>query len=164
MKLFNTTATETCARCGAELEWNERKMVFWNRQLKDGYIKWFVIGSRDMGKRKEFPQYKGKKLCQICATEVFTGEDFSGARKKGTPPKINPKNEAGSPPEVADFISDFAALKVALKNNGVVMSAFNCPKCNNMLDIPETGKVLICKHCGSPIKPNDIYEKIKQLM
>ena len=60
---------------------------------KDGYIKWYVIGSRDMGRRKEFPEYKGKKLCQICAYEVFTGEDYSDVRKKGTPPKTAPKVE-----------------------------------------------------------------------
>jgi hypothetical protein len=43
------------------------------------------------------------------------------------------------------------------------MSAVNCPKCNDMNDIPEKGKVLICKHCGDPIKPKDIYEKIEKI-
>jgi hypothetical protein len=32
-----------------------------------------------------------------------------------------------------------------------------------MNDIPETGKLLICKHCGNPIKPKDIHEKVKEL-
>jgi hypothetical protein len=62
---------ENCARCGKKLLWNEEKLVFWNKQLKKGYIKWYVIGSRDVGKQKEFPQYTGKKLCQACACEVF---------------------------------------------------------------------------------------------
>ena len=62
---------ETCARCGKELAWHEQRMVFWNKQLKKGYIKWCVIGSTQMGQRKEFPQYTGKKLCQVCAYEVF---------------------------------------------------------------------------------------------
>lgn len=149
---------ETCARCGAELEWHERKLVFWNKQLKDGYIKWYVIGSNDMGKRKEFPQYKGKKLCQICAHEVFTGKDYSTQRKRGHPPKgdITIGGDTSA-------ISDFVGLKDFLIKNGIVMSVFNCPKCNNMVGIPDKGKLLICEHCGQPIKPNEIAEKIKSL-
>lgn len=154
------TSMENCARCGAELEWNERRLVFWNRQLQKGYIKWFVIGSRDMGRRKEFPQYTGKKLCQICAYEVFTGDDFSDKRKKGSPQTSSPIiGEVGN-----KAIPDFATLKEVLVKDGIVMSAFNCPKCNNMVDIPEAGKLLICKNCGAPLKPNDIYERIKQLI
>jgi hypothetical protein len=155
-------SNDNCARCGAELEWNERRLVFWNKHLKDGYIKWYVIGSRDMGRRKEFPEYKGKKLCQICAYEVFTGEDYSDVRKKGTPPKAAPKNDDIL--QVTDEITDFAALKSALTKSGVIMSAFSCPKCNNMQDIPTEGKLLICKHCGEPIKANGIYKKIRALM
>ena len=155
---------ETCARCGAELEWNESRLVFWNKQLKDGYIKWYVMGSRDMGKHKEFPEYKGKKLCRICAYEVFTGEDFSDVRKKGTSPNAAPKIEVTKQLQVAGEVADFVVLKDALTKSGVVMSAFNCPKCNNMLDIPAEGKLLICKHCGTPIKPNEIYEKISKLL
>jgi hypothetical protein len=156
------SSTETCARCGTELEWNERRLVFWNKHLKYGYIKWYVIGSHEMGRRKEFPEYKGKKLCQICAYEVFTGEDYSDVRKKGTPPKATAKVEP-SQQIVAGDISDFAGLKDFLTKTGVIMSAFNCPKCNNMQDIPVEGKLLICKYCGAPIKPNEIYEKIKAL-
>ncbi len=111
------------------------------------------------GRTKQFPEYKGKKLCQICAYEVFTGEDYSDIRKKGHLPKGELKVEA----EI-DEVSDFATLKDLLKKNGIVMPAFNCPKCNNMVDIPENGKLLICKHCGNPIKPVDVYEKIKQLL
>ncbi len=155
------TSMETCARCGAELEWHERRMVFWNSQLKKGYIKWYVVGSPLMGKRKEFPEYKGKKLCQLCAYEVFTGEVYT---KPGKNEKGNQKSkEKGAEPKGDLVIADFAALRLVLSKNGVVMSAFNCPKCNNMLDIPENGKLLICKHCGNPIKPAEIYEKIKLL-
>jgi DNA-directed RNA polymerase subunit RPC12/RpoP len=143
---------ETCARCGKRLEWHEQKMVFWNRQLKKGYIKWFVLGSREMGKRKEFPEYAGKKLCQVCAHEVFTGE------KIVLPLEQENKIAAG------DATADFESLRAFLKQNGVVMSAYNCPKCNNMVDIPENGKLLICKHCGNPIKPADIYTKVKALI
>jgi hypothetical protein len=68
------------------------------------------------------------------------------------------------PVSVQDAAADFKMLNAYFSQNGVVASAVNCPKCNNMVDIPENGKLLICKHCGNPIKPADIYEKIKALI
>ncbi|MGD6933219.1 MAG: hypothetical protein ACQCN5_03340 [Candidatus Bathyarchaeia archaeon] len=135
---------ENCAKCGKELLWNEKKLVFWNMQLRKGYIRWMVMGSPYFGKQREFPQYEGKKLCQDCAIDVF--EDAMSQT-----PTMQVKGE------------DFADLKKSLEESGIVVSAFNCPKCDKMNDIPEKGKLLICKHCGTPIKPKDIYEKIKQL-
>ena len=55
-------------------------------------------------------------------------------------------------------------LKDVIAKGGVVMTSCNCPKCSAMIDIPETGKVLICKYCGTPIKPIDIFEKIKSFI
>ena len=152
---------ETCARCGKELAWHEQKMVFWNKQLRKGYIKWFVIGSMQFGKRKEFPEYTGKKLCQLCADEVFNGPVSSESKE------ALPNNQEKKKPQTENIsvvIADFASLTVFLKENGVIMSAYNCPKCSNMVDIPDKGKILICKHCGNPIKPIDIFEKIKSLI
>jgi DNA-directed RNA polymerase subunit RPC12/RpoP len=151
---------ESCARCGKELAWHEQKTVFWNKQLKKGYIKWYVIGSMQLGKRKEFPQYTGKKLCQVCAHEVFNGPEASEI--KATLPTQDKKKIQVV--YVDGVIADFASLRELLNENGVVMSAYNCPKCSNMVDIPENGKILICKHCGNPIKPVDIFEKIKSLI
>lgn len=102
------------------------------------------MGSPLFGKQKEFPQYAGKKLCQDCAIDVF--EEACSQT-----PTMQIKGE------------DFADLRKSLTESGIVVSAFNCPKCNGMNDIPETGKILICKHCGKPIKPKDIEEKIKEL-
>jgi DNA-directed RNA polymerase subunit RPC12/RpoP len=147
---------EICARCGKELAWHEQKMVFWNKQLRKGYIKWFVIGSMQFGKRKEFPEYTGKKLCQLCAHGVFNG--LSDA-KEAFPDNIEKKKLQTTAPK-----SDFASLREILKENGIIMSAYNCPKCSNMVDIPENGKILICKHCGNLIKPTEIFEKIKSLI
>jgi len=123
--------------------WNEKKMVFWNKQLQKGYIKWMVPGFQ-FGKRKEFPEYMGKKLCQDCAIDVF-------------------ENATTQTPVIQIKGEDFADLKNSLKESGIIISAFNCPKCDKMNDIPETGKLLICKHCGNPIKTKDIYEKIKNM-
>ncbi|MCW4001156.1 MAG: hypothetical protein NWE93_13060 [Candidatus Bathyarchaeota archaeon] len=147
--------TETCARCGKTLEWHERKMVFWNKHLKKGYIRWYVIGSREWGSRKDFPQYMGKKLCQVCAHEVFTGENYTSAEPQQEPQASLPSDES---------IADFTALWALLDKQEVVGSAFKCPKCSGMLEIPKKGKLLICSHCGEPIKPADIYEKIKPLL
>ncbi len=154
MHKANVTSMESCARCGKELAWHEQKMVFWNKQLKKGYIKWYVIGSSQMGKQKEFPQYTGKKLCQVCAYEVFLGPSSDPHNHVTNPKTVHPKGS----------IADFASLRDFLKENGVIMSAYNCPKCSNMVDIPDNGKLLICKHCGNPIKPVEIFDKIKSLV
>ena len=62
------------------------------------------------------------------------------------------------------IILDFSSLKDVMSKGGVIMTAYNCPKCNGMVDLPESGKILICKYCGTPIKPVDIFEKIKSLI
>jgi len=59
---------------------------------------------------------------------------------------------------------DFLSLKEVMAQGGVVMTTYKCPNCNGMVDIPEAGKVLMCKYCGTPIKPVDIFEKIKSLI
>jgi len=136
---------ENCAKCGKELLWNEKKLVFWNTQLKKGYIKWIALGSRYFGKEKEFPEYKGKKLCQNCAVAVF-------------------EDAMTQTPIISVIGKDFADLRKTLTESGIVMTAFNCTKCDQMNNIPKTGKLLICKHCGNPMKTKDIYEKIEELL
>ncbi|MDR2707830.1 MAG: hypothetical protein LBB87_03680 [Nitrososphaerota archaeon] len=135
---------ENCAKCGKELLWNEKKMVFWNKQLQKGYIKWMAFGSPYFGKEKKIPKYEGKKLCQDCAIEVF-------------------EDAMAQAPAIPIEGEEFSALRRTMTESGIVISAFNCPKCDKMNDIPETGKLVICKHCGNPIKPKDIYEKLKEL-
>jgi ribosomal protein S27AE len=152
---------ESCARCGKELAWHEQRMVFWNKQLRKGYIKWFVIGSMQFGKRKEFPEYTGKKLCQLCADEVFNGPASPETKEASLKETENKKPQTNS---TSTNISNFVSLQEFLKENGIIMSAYNCPKCSNMVDIPDKGKILICRHCGNPIKPTDIFEKIKSLI
>jgi hypothetical protein len=147
-------STENCAKCGNKLLWHEERMAFWNKQLKDGYIKWMVIGHEQFGKKKEFPEWAGKKLCERCVYLVFTG----------VVPWEEDEDEPKSPVKPVVVGEDFADLKEALVKSGVVMQAFKCPKCDGMNDIPTSGRLLICKHCGAPIKPAEIYEKIKQML
>jgi hypothetical protein len=62
------------------------------------------------------------------------------------------------------IILDFSSLKDVMAKGGLVMTTYKCPNCNGMVNIPEAGKVLMCQYCGTPIKPVDIFEKIKSLM
>lgn len=62
------------------------------------------------------------------------------------------------------IVLDFSSLKDVMSKGGLVMSTYKCPNCNGMVDIPEAGKVLVCKYCSTPIKPVDIFERIKSLM
>jgi hypothetical protein len=62
------------------------------------------------------------------------------------------------------IILDFSSLKDIMAKGGLVMSTYKCPNCSGMVDIPEVGKMLMCKYCGTPIKPVDIFEKINSLI
>lgn len=62
------------------------------------------------------------------------------------------------------IILDFSSLKDVMSKGGMVMTTYKCPNCNGTVNIPETGKVLICQYCNTPIKPVDIFEKIKSLL
>jgi uncharacterized Zn finger protein (UPF0148 family) len=62
------------------------------------------------------------------------------------------------------IIIDFSSLKDVMSKGGLVMTTYKCPNCNGMVNIPEAGKVLVCQYCGTPIKPVDIFEKIKSLI
>jgi hypothetical protein len=66
--------------------------------------------------------------------------------------------------ERIQIVLDFSSLKEVMSKGGLVMTTFKCPNCNGMVDLPEAGKVLMCKYCGTPIKPVDIFEKIKSLI
>jgi len=72
--------------------------------------------------------------------------------------------EAKKDKERIQVVLDFSSLKDVLARGGVVMSSYNCPKCNAMIEIPEAGKVMICKYCGAPVKPVDIFDRIKSLL
>ncbi len=62
------------------------------------------------------------------------------------------------------IVLDFSALKDVMSKGGLVLSTYKCPNCNGMVKLPEEGKVLVCEYCGTPIKPVDIFEKIKTLI
>ncbi|MGD6851126.1 MAG: hypothetical protein ACQCN6_03600 [Candidatus Bathyarchaeia archaeon] len=66
--------------------------------------------------------------------------------------------------ERIQIVLDFSALKDAMSKGGLVMTTYKCPNCSGKLEIPEAGQVLSCRYCGTPIKPIDIFERIKDLL
>ncbi len=63
--------------------------------------------------------------------------------------------------ERVHIMLDFSALKETMANGGIIMTTYKCPQCNASVEIPESGKVLFCQYCNTPIKPIDIFERIK---
>lgn len=249
---------DKCARCGKELSWRERQF-YWQSQLRHGYIVFPFSFFGSSKNKKEFPEYKGKKLCQSCVLTLFNAGytcKYCGKRYVGfhhckerdqylkhlkeerkqyfkklyadlNNPDVKTCNKCAYFEEViherggvddlgvyidesystfkckkfdfdldetkyyyaqrcssyitkkeyeekclsgeiekenAKIILDFSSLKEVLIKGGIVMSAYNCPKCNATLDIPDEGKIIFCKYCGTPIKPVDIFERVKSLI
>ncbi len=157
---------EPCARCGKQLNFNEERQVFWNHQLKEGYIKAGRIMPFKCKERKEFPQLKGKKICNICFLEIYEGNrpvintpETKIAEGKNTQGSVS--KPANAPVQI---ILDFSSLKDVMAKGGVVMTTYKCPNCNGTVKIPEADKVLVCEYCGTQIKPVDIFEKLKALI
>ncbi len=62
-----------CAKCGKELDSGEEEKS-WNCQLEKGYIEEPIFVDNlcaFLGKEREFPEYKGKKICRECAMGLF---------------------------------------------------------------------------------------------
>jgi hypothetical protein len=66
--------------------------------------------------------------------------------------------------ERVQLVFDFSSLRETLQQGGIVMTTFKCPQCSATQELPETGKVIVCRYCGTPIRPVDIFEKIKTLL
>jgi DNA-directed RNA polymerase subunit RPC12/RpoP len=62
------------------------------------------------------------------------------------------------------ILLDFGSLKNVMDSGGIIMTTYNCPKCNGVLEIPQAGKVLFCSYCGTPVKPVDIFDRIKEFL
>jgi hypothetical protein len=114
----------------------------------NGYCILFL--SKD-GSRKEFIGKQEQVLLLISAINAATTERRN---------QLQAQRER----ERVQVVLDFSSLKDVLVKGGIVMSTYNCPKCNGMLDIPEAGKIMLCKYCGTPVKPVDIFERIKSFL
>jgi DNA-directed RNA polymerase subunit RPC12/RpoP len=58
----------------------------------------------------------------------------------------------------------FSDLKQYMANGGLVLQKTKCPECNAPIPLPETGNQILCRHCGSTILAQDVFEKIKSLI
>jgi hypothetical protein len=208
---------ETCAKCGKNLSWTDRRLNQNSSKWLEKHPEWL----------EKHPEQKNKKICYGCLTaplrEIIkkkrgyemqnTGirdiyeKQFRVAQEQGRQIVVIKdavfsadgigkhienyskasekfgyayKSETHFPDSVGISLSiifekiqetrnvqvflDFSSLKDEMAKGGVVMTTYKCPNCNGMVDIPEAGKVLVCQYCGTPIKPVDIFEKIKQLI
>jgi hypothetical protein len=116
----------------------------------------FTVGVAGASQQREFSLFQGTQIeNDIFAVRAEIERHLKQAREN----KKLQKERAN-----VQVILDFSSLKDAMSKGGLVMSTYKCPNCNGMVDIPEAGKVLLCKYCGIPIKPVDIFEKIKSLI
>ncbi len=103
---------ETCSRCRKKLGWSERNSD-WNDQLKGGYIQEPDInGNWYLGEKREFPDYKGKKLCQSCVKEVFVQLHYEQALRQALS-QIETLETAGTYEEAAVLYEKFGMYKEA---------------------------------------------------
>lgn len=59
---------------------------------------------------------------------------------------------------------DFSFLRSYMAKGGLTLQTFKCPDCGAPVKLPESGKQTECKHCGSTVYAQDIFEKVKALV
>jgi len=96
------------------------------------------------------PDFRAEKCTSFISENAYKNKCLNG--------EINNQNAR------VQVNMDFSSLKDVMVRGGLVMTTYNCPNCGGMINIPETGQVLVCKYCGIQIKPVDIFEKIKSLI
>jgi len=114
-------------------------------------------------------QYTDKWSCSKFSFEVFhyndsRAENCSSFISKEDYEKKCLSGDIDKEKTNIQLILDFTSLKDVMTKGGLVMTTYKCPNCNGMIKLPEAGKVLMCEYCGTPIKPVDIFEKIKSLI
>ena len=66
--------------------------------------------------------------------------------------------------ERVHVVLDFSSIKSYMEKGGLVMQTFKCPECGAPIKLPEAGNQVTCKHCGSTVYAQDIFEKVKALI
>jgi hypothetical protein len=74
--------------------------------------------------------------------------------KRGLSGEINKEKHS------VQVILDFSSLRDVMKKMCMTMTKFECPDCKGVVKIPEAGNIIICQHCRTPIRPNEIFKKI----
>jgi len=93
-------------------------------------------------------------------------EQFEGFRKlvTGLRQKRREEIEAERKKERVQVLLDFSWLKDYMEKGGMVLQNLKCSECGAPIPLPTTGNQIECKHCGSMIYAQDIFEKIKSLI
>jgi hypothetical protein len=131
-------------------------------RLKDGNSKEYSICLT----KENRPSQAKTVLNLLSGFDSSIGSDYSIGSKNTIDRWVNLINKARmeNEKECVQIIIDFSSLKEVMAKGGIVMTSYKCPECNCKLDVPEAGKVLVCSYCSTPIKPVDIFEKIKSLI
>jgi DNA-directed RNA polymerase subunit RPC12/RpoP len=95
-----------------------------------------------------------QELAETCSRYVAEAD----YEKKGVNREINKEEE------FVQMIIDFSTLKDVMAKSGILMTSYECPNCKGTVKIPEAGNIIICQYCRTPIRPMEIFKKIKFLM
>jgi hypothetical protein len=95
-----------------------------------------------------------QELAETCSSYV-TESDYE---KKGVNREINKEEE------FVQIMIDFSTLKDVMARSGILMTTYECPNCKGTVKIPEAGNIIICQYCRTPIRPMEVFRKIKSLI
>jgi hypothetical protein len=59
---------------------------------------------------------------------------------------------------------DFSFLKSIAEKGGIVLNTLSCPYCNGVLEVPSSGNIMQCIHCGRKVYAIDVFEKMKSVL
>lgn len=59
---------------------------------------------------------------------------------------------------------DFSFLKSIAEKGGIVLNTLSCPYCSGVLEVPNSGNIMQCIHCGRKVYATDIFEKMKSVL
>ena len=118
--------------------------------------------------QKECSEYEYWKARQLSSPDLIThrqelvgtcSENISGfdCEERSLSGKINREKQN------VQFFIDFSSLRDVMIKMGITVTKFECPNCKGAVKIPEAGNILICQHCRTPMRPNEIFKKIAQV-
>lgn len=59
---------------------------------------------------------------------------------------------------------DFSFLRSIAEKGGIVLTTVACPYCGGTLELPKSGNISKCLHCGKQVYATDVFEKMKGVL